>query len=358
MSIHELRIHDLRCFTQLSLKFFSHLNVILAPNGSGKTTLLEALYILSCGHSFRTREITPLIRHSQSEFTIFARLFNGDSLSVHKSSVNLSRIKINQSLCKRTSELAYYLPCQIYYQDLFALMDGGPSLRRLMMDWGLFHVEHSYHQQLKQYYQILKQRNALLRQKKSKSCFEPWDRQLGKLGESIHELRQQYMVKLQSQMQIILQDLSAVQCTLSYDKGWDRRQQGGSLYEYLQAQYERDIAKGYTSSGVHQADIHFLTEALSAKKVLSRGQQKMVLIAVKLAQTELISSPCLHLLDDVFAELDHHHVDRLLQKISNMEGQFVMTMLPASKEYIDSLSGVNVIELQDTLPSKEHERTL
>jgi len=345
MSICDLRIHDLRCFGNKTFHFTPHLNFVIAQNGAGKTSLLEALYLLSCGHSFRTREISPLIRHGQTEFTLFARLYNNDTLSIQKSLKNAPIIKINQSFCKRTSELAQYLPCQIYYQDIFSMIDGGPAQRRTMLDWGMFHVEQCYHQQLKSYYQILKQRNALLRQNKNRQWFKPWDCELDSLGESLHSLRKNYINSLQLKIEALLKELSNVECTLKYEKGWDKREQGISLYEQLQANFEKDVQKGYTTAGIHQADIHFLTEQNSAKKMFSRGQQKILLIAVKMAQTELITAPCLHLLDDIFAELDIEHIQRLLNKISKSQGQFIISTLPNSRDHIKMYKNENIISL-------------
>ncbi|MCC5792814.1 MAG: DNA replication and repair protein RecF [Legionellaceae bacterium] len=346
MSIQELRIHHLRAFEQKTFQFSPHLNFVIAPNGLGKTSLLEAIYLLSCGHSFRTREIAPLIAHGQECLTLYSTLYSDDTLSMQKSLQQHTRIKINQQHCRSTSELARYLPCQIYYQDIFTLMDGAPALRRMMLDWGVFHVEPSYHEVLKQYRLLLKQRNALLRQQKPRHNFEPWDQQLSRLAEQIHALRLAYMHRLQDQLQGILAELSVLQCQVVYEKGWDKKEQGESLYDQLARNFAKDSLRGYTAVGIHQADVHFLCDDVPAKKRFSRGQQKMVLIALKLAQTCLLPKECIHLLDDIFAELDSGHIQALLHWIAQNKGQYITTLLPASEVHLHTVPAAHLIRLE------------
>ena len=335
MSIHSLRIQNLRCFSSEVFELSPQINCIIAENGEGKTSFLEAVYMLSCGHSFRSRDISSLIRFSQSAATIFAKQFNGDTVSIQKSITKKTRIKVNASPCSRTSDLAYKLPCQIYYQDLFSVIDGGATVRRKILDWGMFHVEHCYHANLKKYNQLLKQRNALLRQKKEKNFFEPWDVQLAQYGNVLHGMRQHYVAKLSEIMKELLQQLTSVNCELLYYKGWDKRNKGLALFDQLQENYEKDLYKGYTSSGAHQADLDFSSEGIAAKELLSRGQKKIVLIALKIAQTKLIEAPCIHLFDDIFSELDTHHTERLLNMIFMLKGQCFLTLLKENVKYLN-----------------------
>lgn len=334
MTIRHIRIQNLRCFSNLSVELSATFNCLIAENGVGKTSFLEAIYLLSCGHSFRSREIASLIRYQQSDLTVFASHFNNDTVSIQKSLNKSTKIKVNAEPCARTSDLAYLLPCQIYYQDLFSIMDGSAALRRKILDWGMFHVEHSYHTRLKKYNQLLKQRNALLKQRKEKRHFEPWDRQLAEYGNALHTLRLKYSTELSLAMQNTLAQLSEVQCDLIYYKGWDKRQQGTSLFDQLQNDYEKDCLKGYTSVGAHQADLDLKTAQGPAKEMLSRGQKKIALIALKIAQTELLRKPSIHLMDDVFSELDKTHIERLLNKIQSLEGQRVLTLLREDWKYL------------------------
>ena len=144
MRLAELKIHHLRNILSAHLILSERFNFILGPNGSGKTSILEALYLLSCGHSFRSREIATIVTHKESVLTVFGRASDGDVISIQKSTNKPTQIKINGQACNSTSQLAYTLPCQVFYSDIFQIIDAGSSVRRSVLEWGLFHVKHEY----------------------------------------------------------------------------------------------------------------------------------------------------------------------------------------------------------------------
>ena len=327
MSICELNIHHLRNISSARLSFHPHCNVFQGFNGSGKTSLLEALYLLSTGHSFRTREISPLVSHGALALTVFARTSSGESISIQKSLTGPTQVKLNSQVCHSSSELAFFLPAQVFYQDIFQIIDAGPSVRRSLLDWGLFHVEQSYHKVWKDYRLVLKHRNALLRQKASLNHFSPWDRQLVELANELDRMRASYFNELSGKFQQILSKLTDEPCTIGYYKGWDRIGCNKSLETILSDQLLQDIQRQYTYSGAHQADINFDLSSNKAKLLLSRGQQKIVLMALRLAQASLVSKDCLYLFDDISAELDSYHLDRLFNFIGETRGQFFITAI-------------------------------
>lgn len=325
MILTDLQVSHLRNISSLRLQLHPHSNLFCGPNGSGKTSLLESIYLLSSGHSFRTREIMPLINHNEDSLTVFARTSENETISIQKSLTSSTQVKINMQSCYNSSELARFLPCQVFYQDIFQIMDAGPTVRRTLLDWGLFHVEPSYLSVWKQYRQVLKQRNALLRQKTSYIHFIPWDKQLAELGTLLDSMRTSYFERWILAFQHLLPQLSPTQCTLSYYKGWDKKKSGKSLQEILSEQFTSDLQRQYTHSGAHQADIVVDSDVKKAKLFLSRGEQKIVLIALKLAQASLITKHCLYIFDDLAAELDSQHLMRLLDYIAKVEGQFFFT---------------------------------
>ena len=336
-SLSDLNIHHLRNISSTRIAFHPHCNFFYGENGSGKTSLLEALHLLSSGHSFRTREISPLVRHGEPSLTVFARTFSNDSISIQKSVSGPTQVKLNRQSCFSSSELARFLPCQVFYQDIFQIIDAGPSVRRTLLDWGLFHVEQSYLALWKNYKLVLKQRNALLRQKATHQQFVPWDKQLVNLADELDKMRTSYF----SQWSVLFQDylcqLTDVPCRISYYKGWDRKGVGKCLATILEEQFASDLQRQYTHAGPHQADIHFDLETLKAKLILSRGQQKIVLIALKLAQARLVPQNCIYLFDDVAAELDLPHLTRLAHCLGNVSGQVFLTAMNGASFPLQSL---------------------
>lgn len=325
MILSELKIHHLRNISSAHLFLNSRFNFIIGPNGSGKTSILEALYLLSCGHSFRSREISPIITHSQPALTVFARALEPNTISIQKSCSEPTQIKLNNQFCTSTSQLAYALPCQIFYSDIFQIIDAGPSVRRSVLDWGLFHVKQNYLSLWKEYKKVLKHRNALLKTHAPFAHFVPWDKQLNILAIQLDELRQDYFKQWEEVFYEVLQQLTNSSCTIHYFKGWDKKQTGKNLEQILADNFMSDTHKLYTQHGAHQADIIIESNDFKAKHVLSRGQQKIILIALKLAQGELLEQDCLYLFDDLVAELDVIHQNRLFNYLAKVKGQYVIT---------------------------------
>lgn len=327
MSLARLNVHHVRNISTASLLLHSRYNVFYGANGSGKTSILEAIYLLGTGHSFCTREIGSLIHHGEPALTVFARTHSDESVSIQKSTSSSTQVKLNQQPCQRSSELAHFLPCQAFYQDIFQIIDEGPSVRRSLLDWGLFHVKQSYHALWKDYRRVIKQRNALLRQKASQQQFIPWNSLLVELATELDVMRATYFQEWSATFQTLLAQLTDTPCSIHYYKGWDKKATGKSLAKILQEQFDSDLHAQYTHSGAHHADILFDSATLRAKQSLSRGQQKIILIALKLAQSQLLPKPCIYLFDDIAAELDANHLKRFIHCLSQINGQFFLTAI-------------------------------
>ncbi|WP_115703183.1 DNA replication/repair protein RecF [Legionella sainthelensi] len=338
MILTELKIHQLRNIISAHLELNSRFNFIFGPNGSGKTSVLEALYLLSCGHSFRTREISPIISHDHSSMTVFARGSNEETISIQKSYSGATQVKLNNQFCSTTSQLAYALPCQIFYSDLFQIIDAGPSVRRNLLDWGLFHVKHNYFALWKEYKRVLKQRNALLKIRAPSAQYIPWDKQLAQLAYQLHQLREDYFIQWEREFISVLNDLSELECTLKYYKGWDKKNSGKTLEEILVENFESDRQRLYTQHGAHQADFIIEVNNTKAKHFISRGQQKIILISLKLAQGNLVTEDCLYLIDDLASELDDNHQRKIMSHLITRRGQYIITSISNSNSLLENLS--------------------
>lgn len=335
-----LNIHHLRNLDALYLTPHPRFNFFHGANGSGKTSILEAIYLLGSGYSFRTRETAPLVQQGQSTLTVFSKTHAQDSISIQKHLNGATAVRLNQQPCQRSSELAYLLPCLVFYHDLFQIIDAGPTVRRSILDWGLFHVEHAYHGLWKEYRSVLKQRNALLRQRDSnRQHYLPWDKLLVDLAYAIDPLRQSYFQKWADNFQLFLAQLTDTPCQIRFDKGWDRKETGKSLQTILAEQFEQDLQRQYTYAGPQHADILFDSVSLKARQHLSRGQQKIILIALKLAQAHMLPKPCVYLMDDITIELDQAHIQRLFSSLANLPGQFFLTSVHGLSEFAQQHEG-------------------
>ena len=337
--LNHLEISNLRVFSNTELHP-GQINLITGDNGSGKTTVLESLYLLSHGRSFRSHLIRAYVRKGETSSIVFAKgnSTSGESFTVgvQKSQSAGSIYKLDRTPVETLGELAFKLPMLILNNQSFDLLDGAPHVRRGYLDWGVFHVEHSYYSSWRRYQRALKQRNALLRNPGySADAMEPWERELDTTGEVLHAGRMASISDLQRYCTLIFEQLTkeTMAIEFTYMPGWDI---SIGLLENLVAQRERDEGRGYTQHGPHRADIKVLIDGRPAKEVLSRGQQKILVSAMIMAQAKLLlgqgfKAPVL-LVDDITAELDKAHGARLCEALSLCGCQVFITCINVSDD--------------------------
>jgi DNA replication and repair protein RecF len=328
MHIEKVEITQFR--NLLSASFFpsSSLTIISGSNGSGKSSLLEAIYYLGTGTSYRTSRLSNVINQESDCFTLFSQLANTTN---HRIGIKRCRdlnhqTRIDGHELSRRSELVQLTPLTLISPESISLLLDGSEARRNFIDWALFHVEHSFHYHLSYYLRALKQRNALLKSFSSNQM-DHWDRQLVEHGEPIDSLRRQYIENispvLSEFIQILLPNL---EITLSYRSGWSSDR---TLSEVLTLSRETDCRLKHTTVGPHRADLVVRYKGVKASEVLSRGQLKLVVVALKLAQIKLLrknsdKSPIV-LIDDLAAELDIEHRGLLLDSVKSFGSQVFLT---------------------------------
>jgi len=306
-SISRLELHHLRNISELSIEPSPGINIIYGDNGSGKTSILEAIYLLALGRSFRSTRVDSLIQWDQEEAVVFASLGEGASLGVRKSKRQGHSLRINGEKQRGWLEVARLLPLQILNSDAFQLLEGSPRLRRRFLDWGVFHVEHDFISVWRDSAKCLAQRNLLLKQGRFDQVeLQAWDLEFARLGEEVDSARRRYFEAFLPYFQSSLQELLPLDgLHLSYYRGWDESK---SLIEVLAENRDRDRRYAASQSGPQRADIRFRLGRYDAGESLSRGQQKMVVSALKIAQGKFLTSQKglkgVYLLDDLPAELD------------------------------------------------------
>lgn len=336
MTVRRLRIQDLRNIQGAELDL-AQVNVLAGENGSGKTSVLEALYLLGSAKSFRASRPEAVIRDQSPSCTVFAQIADPGSSASTAIGVTRSRSgdfegRIQGRAVQNTAELARLLPIQVLNSASFDLLEGGPKSRRQFLDWGVFHVEHAFHPAWLDAQKTLRQRNALLRHARiAPAELQVWDDRLAASAAVLDALRRRYFEAFYPEFEATLGELLAIEgLELGYYRGWDRER---DLKDVLGEQFERDHERGFTHSGPHRADIRLRKLGRNAEEVLSRGQQKLVVSAMKLAQARLFSAMrgrhCLFLVDDLPAELDRGHREQLCSVLSRLECQVVVSCVDA-----------------------------
>src|SRR5450631_3568837 len=198
MTLRRIQVADFRCLQSADLDLDPEFTLISGPNAAGKTSLLESIFVLGRGRSFRTRRLDNLIRTGSERFVIYGQVDLPErrtGLGVEGSAQGI-RAKLSGERTSSLAELAAVLPVQIIDPEVHRLIEEGPSRRRRFLDWGVFHVEHSFVERWQQYQQVLKQRNAALKARQPAAVVSAWDVDLVRLGVSIHEARSLYVDQL------------------------------------------------------------------------------------------------------------------------------------------------------------------
>ncbi|WP_298770998.1 DNA replication/repair protein RecF [uncultured Shewanella sp.] len=341
MSLTRLHIDTFRNIASAQLSLGEGVNLIYGQNGSGKTSLLEAIYFLGMGRSFRSHLSQRVIQHNEDQLTLFAEL-NGpqqkDKIGLRRLRNGAIQVKMNGDKVKRLSVLADTLPIQVITPESFSLLFEGPKSRRQFIDWGAFHTDPHFYQAWVNVRRILKQRNQLLKSEASYSGIQIWDKELVKYAQLVTQIRTQYIDSLNEQLKGIIEEfLPRIEVKVSFTRGWDSKTEYAQL---LESQYLRDLSIGYTISGPHKADLRLRVGTVPVQDALSRGQLKLLVCALRIAQGKLlkqqINKSSIYLVDDLPSELDAQHRKLLLQQLNDTGAQvFVTAIEPAA--IVDSL---------------------
>jgi DNA replication and repair protein RecF len=236
-------------------------------------------------------------------------------------------LRAGGSSVRKASEMAVRLPIQIIHPDSHLLVSGGPKQRRRFLDWGVFHVEPAFLEQWKRYEKALRQRNASIRARQNWKVVSSWDAVIGGAAQEIHAYRLQYIDQLNGVLPAYTGEIAETEkVAVEYQPGWDC---GRELQYVLEENRERDQRRGFTCLGPHRAELTFKVDGMPAERHISRGQQKMLVFSLLLAQVDLFRQKtgrcCVLLLDDLSAELDQRHRDRLLVILRKMPVQIFVT---------------------------------
>ena len=341
--IEKLSVTAVRNIDELHMEPISTVNILHGENGSGKTSILESIHLLASGRSFRTSKLEPLINTEKEEAVVFARLVDGKEIGLSKSRRQKHHLKFRSERQSNWENVARELPCQILDSNSFLLLEGGPKSRRHFLDWGVFHVEHSFVDNWRRTKKSIANRNLLLKHRSPDlSQIAAWDSELCLAAKEVHRAREEYFQAFLPLFLDLYRKMNGVDVDaliIEYERGWDADRE---LEDVLLESRGIDVRYGATQSGPHRADLSFKIGRNRAVDILSRGQQKILVSTMKIAQGLLLSQAldrkCIFLVDDLPSELDQDNRAAILSQLLSMGGQIFVTCVEIAG-ILDSLPG-------------------
>jgi DNA replication and repair protein RecF len=336
MPITAFELTNFRIYERVSFQPDHRLTIIIGRNASGKTSLLEAIHLLSTGRTFRKAQFEQILRQGSSQLGIkafYQSAGNGSLTKLAFSQNSSSRnIRINGADRMRQSDLAQFLPVLVVSPETHFEFQQSARERRAVLDWILFHVEQDFHDRWARYHRVLVQRNSALKNSRYGRATFSWDEELVPLGESLQASRADCLAQVATRFEAICGHLLPAMggVGLQLDSGWDLAL---GLARCLINDRERDLRRGYTHSGAHRSDLKILIDKQPSRERASHGQNKLLVIALRLAQIqyfyEISGRECCLLVDDLAAELDIENRRRLISYLADMPVQVIVTATEA-----------------------------
>jgi len=355
MYLSEFSCSSFRNLTDIKLPLSKEINIIYGNNAAGKSSFLEAVCYLVSGRSFRTSKQNLMISHDFMDFTLFGEFSNKTKLGVsYFQPTKFKRIKLDGQLVKSLSSVTALYPVQVLSPESYHLIDSGPLERRKYIDWLLFHVEQSYQSSWSRFHRLLKQRNSYLRNNDS-FCkddeFSLWDVEYAKSASVIDGYRSNIVDLLEPCLKQVLEQVDfelTNELRLSYYSGYT-----GRLMDRLVDCRKQDLASGNTQYGPHKAELRIRIGKYLAKDLLSRGQKKLLVNALYLAQTKILKQitqkDSLFIIDDFSSELDESNQALLIDTLRLQDNvQIILSCLHPDmiKPFIKEYNGVAMFHVE------------
>ncbi|MEN9226616.1 MAG: DNA replication/repair protein RecF [Thermostichus sp. DRC_bins_24] len=356
--LRSLHLWHFRNYDDQGIQLSSPKTILVGDNAQGKTNLLEAVELLATLRSRRAGRDRELVRTPDSQAQIAAiveRMGVAHELVMDLRSSGRRSLKVNGQPLRRQSEFLGQVNAVVFSSLDLELVRGGPESRRHWLDGVLIQLEPIYTGLLEHYRRVLKQRNALL--KAQRDPFRPstgeaatemafWDAELATAGSRIMRRRARLLQRLGPLANHWHQAISGGRetLTLAYRSqvplvgsqippegipALSPEQVQALFLQEIRAKAAAELAVGSSLVGPHRDDVDMSINDTAARAYGSQGQQRTLVLALKLAELELIEQvigePPLLLLDDVLAELDLHRQNQLLDAIQNRVQTLVTT---------------------------------
>lgn len=358
MRIQKIAIKNYRNIRKAETTFADGINILFGRNANGKTNLLEAVYTFACGKSFRAKNPAETIMFGADGYDISLYYKNERSDIVRRMNVKLGRDKKrfysrDGVACEKASDFIGAFRAVLFTPDHLSLVKGVPDGRRRFLDMAISQIRPVYISALNEYNRLLAQRSSLLKSMRGHGAsdalrtaeLDVWTEQLAVQAAAVTVYRLEYVNSLRTLAPGFYEGISGgggadEQVGLSYLTQINRfsgsaEHCAAAGSEEILAHYTRLFAQrradelryGTSLFGPHRDDITITIGGRDAKTVASQGQQRSIVLALKLAEGEAAKKAHgeypVFLFDDILSELDSERQKYILRQIG--ERQVIIT---------------------------------
>ena len=337
MIIKRFRAENFRNIEKCDIEFSPGVNLLYGKNAQGKTNVVEGIYYFSRGRSFRGREDKELVRFGTEGFRI--RLdYSSDTGDESLEYAMLGRERLrkkNDYKINKVTEMIGSFKAVLFYPDDLGLVKDGPEERRGFLNVAAAACYSPYIRYYSDYKKALENRNCILKMMQKGLPIdlrelESWSDSMAEYASHIYLFREDYVKRLTGYAGRILKEISdgGEELELSYESSIDggiedRKMVKAEYKKILTSSLDREIAAGVTLFGPHRDDLDIRINGKSARSFASQGQQRSIVLALKLSEGEVIKELCgeypVFLFDDVLSELDERRRKYVLSEIGNRQ---------------------------------------
>lgn len=347
MFINKIKLTNFKNFHIQEFEPVNGFNFLIGHNGQGKTNVLDAIYTVCFTKSYHSVSDADLIRSGEDFYRIEGNLVKQSKyipFAISYAKQKRKRIEFDQKIYTKFAKHLGNILCVMIAPDEQKLILGGSEDRRKLIDNALCQINATYTDALMRYQNVLEQRNSFLKNVHQTSSgtfnelIDIYDKQLSELAGYIYQQRKAFVDDVIPHFTKIYTDIAGKIEKIQIQYQSDIH--GAVLYDILKQQIEKDKILEYTSKGIHKDDLQFTIGSLLVKKNASQGQQKTLLIALKLAICSYLhmytQEKVLLLFDDLFDKLDAQRCARLLDLLQQYDFFSQVFFTDTHKDRIDS----------------------
>ena len=312
-----IKLNNFRNYQEDVFVFKKGINIIIGPNGSGKTNLLEAIYCISRFSSFRTK-LDNLIRNKTNKFILSAEYNNQQKTLIYNKESKTKQYYRNQK--KVSISKQDQIPIVLFEPNFFNLNLVSNEQKRSFIDDLILQIKPSYSKTISQYKKTLLQRNKLLKKGQTKDLF-PWNIKICQLSQEIINNRLDIITEINQKISKRYNKFSNNfdKINLKYKSLINLENYSSNLLKQLEDNFLQEKIIGHTLFGPHKDEIVFLFNNNNVKSFLSQGENRSIVLSLKLTEKEILEDKtnklAIFLFDDLFSELDGNRRTTILKQI-------------------------------------------